>query len=189
MQRLIAAVALTVLLVASKPAEARDLSGNLGLGANLDSSLVRGLSLKYWVSDLGLQGLFAFDAIHSDAQTPGRLVFRPGVRVLYAMTRTRLTNLYVGGGVSTEFGRGARLIPAPEAAPGQVQGEPTIQKIDAAILYLDVVVGAEIFLGDHFAVSGNVTFSSLLGGVSDQDFVSAAWGAGFHWYFGKPKKQ
>lgn len=188
MQRLITAVALTVALVAGERADARDLSGNLGLGANLDSTLASGLSLKYWVSDLGLQGLFAFDAIHSDAETPGRLVFRPGVRVLYAMTRTRLTNLYVGGGVSAELGRGARLVPAPEPAAGEEPAAPTIAKIETAILYLDVVVGAEIFLGDHFAVSANVTFSSLLSGVSDQDFVSAAWGAGFHYYFGKPKK-
>ncbi len=188
MHRLILALATCLALASGQRAEARDLSGLLGLGGYFDAALAGGLSLKYWVSDLGLQGLFAFDSVHSNAETPGRLVFRPAVRVLYAMTRSRLTNLYIGVGVATELGRGARLVPAPEPELGEEQAAPTRVKVES-IAFLDVLLGAEFFVSDTFAVSGNVTFSSLLGSHPDQKLISASWGAAFHWYFGSPKAE
>lgn len=140
------------------------MDGRLGLGGHLDSGILgQTLSIKYWVSDLGLQGLFGFSTIKSTATEAGAREYRVGLRMLYALTRTRLTNLNVGVGLST-FVRDSDF-----------DGRNP--------LMLDVLVSPEIHLGEHFAVSGQVSFSVELGS-SPLGFVQAAeFGAGFHYYF------
>lgn len=102
------APALIVFALSSAPVAARDISGHLGIGGNVDTGpLGSGLSLRYWVSNLGLEVDFGFTAHHStddpaltNAENAGYVEYRPAGRVLYAMTRTRLANLYVGAGLS-----------------------------------------------------------------------------------------
>jgi hypothetical protein len=159
-----ALVSILVALVLSPPAWSRPMEGKLGLGGQLDSGILgRTLSVKYWVSELGLQGLFGFSTVKSTATEPGAREYRFGLRMLYALTRTRLTNLNVGVGLST-FVRDSSF-----------EGRNP--------LMLDVVVAPEFHLGDNFAVSGQVSFSIELGS-EPLGFVQAAqFGAAFHFYF------
>jgi hypothetical protein len=179
-------LALAVVFIGSSAA-ARDVSGHLGIGGNYESGpLGAGLSVKYWVSDLGLHGFFGLDAVHSGdtAEEPGRLVFKPGVRVLYSMTRTRLANVFVGAGFSGTFGRGKVVLPPIE--PLDEQGNPNPNDIVPfrGENFIDVVIGVEMFFGERFAVAGTMTFAFEIGdaGNARRSLGSGAWGASFHWY-------
>lgn|GEM_PF-1909898 len=181
------------LLMGGGGAHARDLKGHLGLGGYFtrdnyaydyvlesptdeapDPALVGYLSLKYWVSDLGLQGLFGFAAQHSTADTYGYVEYRPAVRVLFSMTRTRLTNLYVGAGVSS-------VLRASKATKNLNQN-PRHERPGGNDGYLDLVLGAEIFLGEVFAVAGEVKLTSEFGDPL-LSLGSGSWGLAFHYYF------
>lgn len=166
MKRILIALvlALGVLGAPSGGSHARDLTGRLGLGGHVDSGpLGPALSAKYWVSDLGLQALFAFSARHSTEDAPGVVELRPGARLLYAMTRARATNLYTGVGVSSVFRK---------------------SKVDGGqAVYLDLVLGAEHFFGERLSIAGQVTVSIELGKDPTRSMDSAAWGGSFHYYF------
>lgn len=151
-------------LTFGRPAHARPMDGRLGLGGHIDSGILgQTLSVKYWVSDLGLQGLFGFSTIKSTATEPGAREYRGGLRILYALTRTRLTNLNVGVGLST-FVRDSSF-----------EGQNPFM--------LDVIVSPEFHLGDHFAVSCQVSFSIEIGATPFGFIQAADFGAGFHYYF------
>lgn len=165
MSRLSCAVMMTLaLLVSSPPSWSRPMEGRLGLGGQLDSGILgQTLSVKYWVSELGLQALFGFSTVKSTATEAGAREYRVGLRMLYALTRTRLTNLNVGVGLST-FVRDSSF-----------EGRNP--------LMLDVIVSPEIHLGEHFAVSGQVSFSVELASTPLGFVQAAQFGAGFHYYF------
>jgi len=168
-RRLLALTFVLSLLGADAEVRARDLSGRLGLGGHVDGdpfaqspSFKPALSLKYWVSDFGLQALFSMVVQTSTEDVPGLLELRPAARVLYAMTRARATNLYVGAGLSSVF-------------------RSDVDDDNEA--YLDLVLGAEHFFGERLSVAGHVTVSVELGSSSDRDVGSSAWGGSFHYYF------
>ena len=144
--------------LSSPPARARDLSGHLGLGAQVDTTHGGALSAKYWVSDFGLQGLFALDYA-SDTGT----AYRPAVRILYAMTRTRRTNLSVFAGLSTRLGK-------------------NLEGVDNTAFF-DLGLDTEFFLNDVFAVSARVTLAFELGGLQTRIVEPATFASGFHYYF------
>lgn len=159
-----AVLSIWVAVLVSPPVWSRPMEGRLGLGGQLDSGILgQTLSVKYWVSELGLQGLFGFSTIKSTATEAGAREYRVGLRMLYALTRTRLTNLNVGVGLST-FVRDSSF-----------EGRNP--------LMLDVIVSPEFHLGDHFAVSGQVSFSVELGSTPLGFVQAAEFGAGFHYYF------
>jgi hypothetical protein len=148
----------------SSSAVARPMDGRIGLGGQLDSGILgQTLSLKYWVSDLGLQALFGFSTIKSTADEAGAREYRFGLRMLYALTRTRLTNLNVGAGLST-FVRDSNF-----------EGKNPFM--------LDVLLAPEFHLGDHFAVGGQVSLSVELGASPLAFLQQAEFGLSFHYYF------
>jgi len=182
-RRLVRSVGVACALAcAAPPATARDMSGHLGVGGNVDSGpLGSGLSLRYWVSNLGLEVLFGFEAHHSTndpalsaEDNAGYLEYRPAGRVLYNMTRTRHAHLYVGAGLAAVVRKSA------------FQGGP--------VAYVDAILGTELFFSDPpakdqpyeltFSVSGQMILSfELSGGDPQRVLDTAGWGAAFHLYF------
>ena len=175
-------VALAACIVGASPVVARDMSGHLGIGGNVDSGpLGSGLSLRYWVSNLGLEVLFGFEAHHSTEdpaltaeENGGYLEYRPAGRVLYNMTRTRHAHLYVGAGLATVIRK------------SRYEG--------GSVAYFDALLGTELFFSDPpaegedyqptFSVSGQMLLSfELSGGNPERLLGNAAWGAAFHLYF------
>jgi len=151
------------MLVTSLPAQGRDLSGHLGLGGQLDSAHGAALSVKYWVSELGLQALFGLDTEHSTDSEVGYIEYRPAVRVLYAMTRTQRTNLYGLVGLSTRLRRSA--------------------VDDGNLAFFDAGLGAEYFISDELGLAAHTTLSVELGASPDRTLSTASFGASFHFYF------
>lgn len=159
------AVALALGAADASTGHARDMTGRLGLGAQLDlAPLGPTVSVRYWVSHLGLQGLFGMAAVKSKPGEHGFVEWRPGGRVLYALTRTRLTNLFVGGGLSallrTSKDRGGEWV------------------------YFDTVLGLEYHVSDALGLSGQLTFAYNIStpekGLLAHDL---ALGGAFHFYF------
>jgi len=163
--RALLTVFLAMLVVAlTRSGYARPMEGRLGIGGQTESGLLgQTLSLRYWVSDLGLQALAGFAAKSSTPTEVGFREYRIGVRLLYSITRTRLTNLVAGVGIAT-FIRDSK----------EESENP---------LFLDLFVSPELFLGDNFAVSAQVSFSIEFASSPRRSIGSAAWGAGFHYYF------
>lgn len=145
------------------PSQARDLSGHLGLGGQLDSVHGAAFSVKYWVSELGLQALFGLDTVKSTETEVGFLEYRPAIRVLYAMTRSRRTNLYGLVGLSAQLRRSS---------------------VDSGNLaFFDAGIGAEYFISDELGLAAHTTLSVELGASPDRIVSTAAFGASFHFYF------
>jgi len=160
-----AAVLAVVIATALAPrSQARDLRGHLGLGGHVDGGPIgAALSLEYWVSDLGLQGLLGAATKVSTATEAGYIEYRPALRVLYAMTRARLTNLCAGVGLAS------------------VLRQSKEQGGNAA--FFQVILGAQHFLGEAFSVAGEVAASIELGRSPTRGLLSGVWGASFHFYF------
>jgi hypothetical protein len=157
-------LAALMVVAMTQVAHARPMEGRLGIGGQTESGLLGStLSLRYWVSDLGLQALAGFAAKNSTATEVGFREYRIGVRLLYSITRTRLTNLVAGVGFAT-FIRDSK----------EESENP---------LFLDIIAAPEFFLGDNFAVSAHVSFSIEFASSPRRSIGSAAWGAGFHYYF------
>lgn len=154
----------TATLLSPSHVEARPMEGRLGLGGQVETGLLGStLSVRYWVSDLGLQGLFGFDTKKSTETEAGYREFRVGLRLLYAITRTRLTNLVAGVGFATFI------------RDSVDSGENPV--------FLDAFLSPELHLGDHFAVSAQIKFSIEFGASPRRSLDHASFGAGFHYYF------
>lgn len=174
------AVALALVVAGAGEGRARDMSGRLGVGAQVeDGPLAETLSVRYWVSHLGLQVLFGMASMKSKPGVHGFVEWRPGGRVIYALTRTRLTNLFVGGGLSS-------VIRKSKDRGGDR-------------LAFDAVIGLEYHLSEVLGLSGHVTLTYLLSqpaeGQPDGEDAETdgsgkarlpygiAWGGSFHFYF------
>lgn len=159
-----AVLMMLLLLVASPLVRARPMDGRLGLGGEVGTGpLGETLSVKYWVSDLGLQALFGFKAVPTTSTSIGAREYRFAARMLYALTRTRLTNLNVGVGL-TMFIRDSDF---------EAQNP----------LWLELLMAPEFHLNDNFAVSAHLGLSIELGNEPSYATHSAGLGAGFHFYF------
>lgn len=151
-------------VVGASRVDARPMEGRLGIGGQLDSGILgQTLSLKYWVSELGLQALFGFSSIKSTPEEAGAREYRFGLRMFYALTRTRLTNLNVGVGLSS-FVRDSTF-----------EGRNPFM--------LDLLLAPEFHLSDHFAVAGQVSLSVELGADPLAFLQQAEFGLSFHYYF------
>ncbi len=152
-------------LIVMSPNDVRaiDMTGRVGLGALVDGHFGEALSGRYWVSNLGLEGLLGFTLRESSTPEESRTEFRLGARVLYALTRTRDVNLDVGVGLSTFISDGADGTDNP--------------------LYVDVQVSPALHFDRHFAVSGAVGLTLELSSDPTRTITSGTWGAAFHYYF------
>lgn len=161
MKKTALALATVAPLAFAGAAHAKDMKGRFGAGGQVDTSGNAGLSLKYWISDLGLQGIFGFATVGEFPEGAGNdaTELSMSLRVLFNIARANDTNMYAGAGVSLGL-------------------------IDADATILDVVLGVEHFFTDHFSVAGNVGLHVDLG---DQFRLSlgntASWGTAFHFYF------
>lgn len=158
-------------LIMTPAASARDMTGRLGIGGQLVIKPSSGepelsssaLSVKYWVSELGLQALFAVETQHSGEGVTGYLEWRPGIRLLYAMTRARLTNFVFGAGISSTLRR--------SDDDGGNRG------------YFDAMFGVEHFLATTFAVGGEISLAVELNERPEVLTPVLGWSASFHYYF------
>lgn len=168
MKKLALALAMIAPLAFAGTASAKDMKGRFGVGGQLENlgGVPGGLSLKYWLSDLGFQAMFGLSMAgdpDGDGPVESATSLGLGLRVLYNFARANDTNMYVGAGV------GLGLIDAP----------------DESNLNIDVVLGIEHFFTDYFSVAGHVGLQIDVAG--DQTNVLLAslttWGTSFHFYF------
>jgi hypothetical protein len=152
-----------LLLAHPTDASAVDMTGRVGLGALVDSHFGTALSGRYWVSNLGLEGLLGMSLRDASEPDEHATEFRLGGRVLYALTRTREVNFDIGVGLSTFIKDGARGTDNP--------------------LYVDVLLAPSFHLDQNFAVSGAVGLTLELSSDPRRTLTSGTWGASFHYYF------
>ena len=165
MKKLLVAMGMVLPLALVGTAAAKDMKGRFGAGGQADTGGGGGLSLKYWVSDLGFQGLFNLVNVSVDPDDDGPLDsvsttgFNLALRVLYNIARANDTNMYAGAGV-------------------------TLGLIDAEKTQIDVILGVEHFFTDYFSVAGHV---GLHIDVTNDTLIAvgvpASWGTSFHFYF------
>lgn len=160
LRRVAALGALIALLSATAPASAKDMTGRFGLGGEITSALRdSGLSAKFWFGELGGQLIAGMDWNNPD---PGAgedsFDLNLGLRILWSAARSENTHFYLAGGVMLHIGDDS----------GQV---------------VDVLVGAEHFLTDYFAVSGQLGFNLDIQDGIRLSLARASWAAGFHFYF------
>lgn len=166
MKKLALALATVAPMALAGTASAKDMKGRFGIGGQLENlgGVPGGLSLKYWINDLGIQALFglhiAGDNSDTDNVDEGSTELGLGLRILYNFARANDTNLYAGAGV--------RL--------GLIDADSTI---------IDVGLGIEHFFTDYFSVAGHVGLGIDVGGdVLDVSLGNTAtWGTSFHFYF------
>lgn len=165
MKKLALALAMTAPLAFAGTASAKDMKGRFGVGGQLEDlgGVPGGLSLKYWISDLGIQALFGL-GIQGDPDDDGPAKSSTqlglGLRVLYNFARANDTNMYAGAGV--------RL--------GLIDADSTI---------IDLTLGVEHFFTDFFSVAGHVGLGIDVGGdaVNVNLGPTSIWGTSFHFYF------
>jgi len=144
------------------------MKGRFGLGGQADTGATSGLSLKYWVSDLGFQALFGFNMVgESSADAKDNTSeFDIALRLLFNFARANDTNMYVGAGVNLGvFGGGDN---APER--------------DARVA-IDILLGVEHYFTDFFSVAGHVGIGINTGDPFTMGLGSSSWGSSFHFYF------
>ncbi len=165
MKKLALALAMVAPLALADTAAAKDMKGRFGVGGQLEDlgGVPGGLSLKYWISDLGIQALLGL-SIEGDPDDDGPAESQTGLglglRVLFNFARANDTNMYAGVG--------ARL--------GLIDADATI---------IDVVLGVEHFFTDYFSVAGHTALGIDVGGdaVNVAFGITPWWGTSFHFYF------
>jgi hypothetical protein len=161
MKKLALALAVMAPLAFASSASAKDMGMRFGAGGQIDSSGNSGLSLKYWVSDLGFQGVFGLAVVgeSADGANDDMTGFTMTLRVLYNIARANDTNMYAGIGASLGL-------------------------IDLDYTLIDLVIGVEHYFTDYFSVAGHVGLHVDVGDQFRLDLGNtASWGTSFHFYF------
>lgn len=168
MKKLALALAMVAPLALADTAAAKDMKGRFGVGGQLDTGDTAGLSLKYWVSDLGFQALFGFSMVgeSGDGTEDNTSEFDIALRILYNFARANDTNMYVGAGVNLGIFSGGDAVPDRDAR-----------------VAIDVLLGIEHFFTDFFSVAGTVGLNINTGDPFSMSLGSSQWGGGFHFYF------
>jgi len=204
MRSFLITLATATALFLSGTAQAKDLNGRFALGALENSLGQQGVSVKYWVGNLGFNLLFGGN--RASVKSPTGAVNAEGeevatgvdvsqtsidsaMRILFNAARAKDVNMYVGGGIGVGSLSGSVLGPG---AP------PVIAKVDATEVGFELFVGAEYFLSNHFAVQAEVGVPmrfvsedgpAIAGGGALGEgsymhfFRPATWAAGFSFYF------
>jgi hypothetical protein len=169
MKKLALALATVAPLALAGTASAKDMKGRFGVGGQLDTGNTDGLSLKYWVSDLGFQGILGFK-MEGESGTDTKdntSEFDLTLRLLYNIARANDTNLYAGAGVSLALYGGGDAVPDRDAG-----------------VFVDVVLGVEHFFTDYFSVAGQVGLHINTGERFSLNIGDTqSWGTAFHFYF------
>lgn len=165
MKKLLLAMGVVLPMALAGTASAKDMKGRFGAGGQAADlgGVGGGLSLKYWVSDLGLQALIGLEIQgdpDGDGPGEGQTGLGLGLRVVYNIARANDTNMYALAGA--RFGL-----------------------IDADAVIIDVGLGVEHFFTDYFSVAGEIGLGFDVGGdvtnISLGDVLP--WGFAFHFYF------
>ena len=98
MKKLALALATVAPMTLAGTASAKDMKGRFGVGGQLENlgGVPGGLSLKYWISDLGIQALLGLDIKGDNDDTQiideGATGLGLGLRILYSFARANDTN-------------------------------------------------------------------------------------------------
>ncbi len=189
-------------LLAATPAYAKDLNGRFGVGGVRSSLGQEGFAFKYWIGHVGVQALVGMQRLMAkrtwpDPASPDTMLkgddvtqfLEAGIRAMFNVARAKDVNLYVGGGIGVA---NRSLQPA----------EPDAKEQTATEYGVELLLGAEYFLSNHFSVQAEVGIPirfpgedgpALGGGLGNPPLASegfgvkvgqvAAWGAGFNFYF------
>ena len=196
MRRIGLVLAAAVLLTAT-PALAKDLNGRFGVGGVRSSLGQQGFAFKYWIGHLGVQALVGAQRVMTkrewqDAENNTlkgddvTQVVEAGMRIMFNAARAKDVNLYVGGGIGIA---NASMEPA-DSSDGT----------SAMEVGIELLLGAEYFLSNHFSVQAEVGIPFRLPGEDGPAIAGgnlpmageglgfrvgqvAAWGAGFNFYF------
>ncbi len=164
MKKYALALATVAPLAFAGTANAKDVGGKFGLGGQAEfgaNGAPSGLSLRYWISDLGLEANLGLRMTgeSSDGADDGTTALGLGIHLLYNFARANDTNMFASAGVNLGL-------------------------IDADSTVIAVRLGVEHFFTDHFSVGGHVGLGIDLG---DQFVFSLGdashWGSSFHFYF------
>lgn len=170
MKKLAIALGTALPLAMSGSAMAKDMKGRFGAGLQLEDlgGVPGALSLKYWVSDLGLQAMLGLEIDGDNSDTPDPVdesatKFGLGLRILYNFARANDTNMYGGAGIRLGL-------------------------IDADATIIDLVLGIEHFFTDYFSVGGEVGLAIDVGGSATNITLGPGtgapwWGTSAHFYF------
>lgn len=200
MRRIVIGLLAAAVLLCGAPAYAKDMNGRLGVGGIRSSLGQEGFAFKYWAGHLGVEALVGMQRVNTKvefADDGGNTLkgdntaqyLEAGLRIMYNIARAKDVNLYAGGGfgignASTEF------------------ADPAVKGTSATEVGVELLLGAEYFLSNHFAIQAEVGIPIRFPGedgpalgagaatppVSAEGFGIAvgrvaAWGAGFHFYF------
>ena len=104
MKKLALALATVAPLALAGTASAKDMKGRFGVGGQLDTGNTDGLSLKYWVSDLGFQGILGYQMVgESGTDTKDNTSeFDLTLRLLYNIARANDTAFGLAGGLISD---------------------------------------------------------------------------------------
>lgn len=121
------------------PAMAKDLDGRFGLGYDQSLSGVSGLTARYWIGDLGIQGILGLDFVKPD-QGDSQIEFDFGLGAIYNFAKSEHANLGLGLNLDLGF--------ANKAAMGG--GDSSFQ------FNVAIPLRGEYFLSDNFAFNASV---------------------------------
>ncbi len=142
-QRFLAVTVILAALLVAAPATAKDLNGRFGVGAGTTLQGNPGLSFKYFVGHLGVNLMTSYTRLSTEQvvgeQTGDHVQQEYGgaLRVLFNAARAKDTNLYLGAGF--DFA---------SISDKQATGDETSWKE----IGFELVMGAEHFFGNHFAL-------------------------------------
>ncbi len=130
---LLATVATMTLLATT--ASAKDTDGKFGLGYDQSLGGVSGLTARYWIGDIGIQGILGVDFVKPD-KGDSKMAFLFGLGAIYNFAKSEHANL--GVGLNLDLGY---------ANKGYMGGDSSFQ------FNVAIPLRAEYFFSDAFAVN------------------------------------
>ncbi len=185
---------MTLFTITSFQAQAADMTGRLGVGGARTPLHPGGISVRYFLGNLGFQGVLNHTYSGPDSRVNGRdeasnttLLL---ARALFNTALSDQANLYLAGGL----GAGIKNF-SEEADACSDPDLPQTGLCNRTELGLELAMGAEYFFSRFFSVSGEVgvpirfvpeggaVFDSLPEGTYISLFDTINWGASFSFIF------
>ncbi len=130
---LLATVATMTLLATT--ASAKDTDGKFGLGYDQSLGGVSGLTARYWIGDIGIQGILGVDFVKPDAGD-SKMAFLFGLGAIYNFAKSEHANLGVGLNIDLGY-----------ANKGYMKGDASFQ------FNVAIPLRFEYFFSDAFAIN------------------------------------